>query len=223
MSVRLGAETARDILVRSKLAPVALGLAALTTAAALHERSSDVHGADRALLGFASSLVVPLVCYAVSECAHGRAPSMTAIAALARHGADRHRLALGMQLVLVATSAVLTAALAVIAVLAASTARAGLAADLYACTWGGALIGAAYAGLFALGSSWGRRGRLWLFFGDWIFGSGSGFFALPWVRGHARNLLGGAPVLDTSQGVAAAALVALSTLFVLASASRGPS
>jgi hypothetical protein len=40
-------------------------------------------------------------------------------------------------------------------------------------------------------------------------GSGTGFLALPWPRGHARNLLGFAPVLELSQASAALALLLL--------------
>jgi hypothetical protein len=222
VSIRLGAEAARDALAHSKLRAIALGLAAFTIAVGFQQRSGDASGADRALLGVTLSLVVPFACYAVFECAHGRAPSAVFYAPLARHGADRHRLALGSLLVITVTSTLLAASLAVLAVFAASTVDRELLGDLYACTWGGALVGAAYAGLFALGAPWGRKGRLWLLLADWLFGSGSGVLALPWVRGHARNLLGGAPVLQMPPGFAAAALAAISALYILASASRGP-
>jgi hypothetical protein len=80
--------------------------------------------------------------------------------------------------------------------------------DLIAVVWIGALAGAAYTGLFALASRF-RRGRLWLLVGDWLLGSGTGFLALPWPRGHARNLLGFSPVLELTQPSAALALLLL--------------
>jgi hypothetical protein len=81
-------------------------------------------------------------------------------------------------------------------------------ADLLAVLWIGALTGAAYAGLFAIASRF-RRGRLWLLIADWLLGSGTGLLALPWPRGHARNLLGLQPVLELGQASAALALFLL--------------
>ncbi|HEX6767565.1 MAG TPA: hypothetical protein VF103_18830, partial [Polyangiaceae bacterium] len=78
--------------------------------------------------------------------------------------------------------------------------------------------GAAYAGLFAVASLFGRRGRIAALVLDWLFGSGSGLFALVWPRAHARNLFGGEPVLDGSQAFAAfvLALIAFSGIGVAA-------
>jgi hypothetical protein len=223
MTLRLGADTARDTLRGSNVRVGALLAAALSVASGLECRASDSSGPDRALLGFTLPLIVPLACLGVLEGVYGRPQSAFLTEPLARHGADRHRLALGATLVTVVVSAVLGSTLCLLAALAARTPSLAGLSDLYASTWGGALTGAAYAGLFALGSLWGRRGRFWLFCGDWLFGSGSGVFALPWVRGHARNLLGGDPVLAASQSVAAAALVLIASLSVLVSARRGPS
>ena len=222
MSVRLGAETARDRLAGSRLKSYALAAAAVVVTSGWHERTTDASGADRALLGLTLPLVVPVACYAVFECAYHGAKSSLSVEPLARHGADRWRVTLGIDVVAVVTCAVLAAGLALLAVLAASAMPAHALGDLYASTWGGALAGAAYGGLLALGSTWGRAGRLWLLLGDWFFGSGTGAVALPWVRGHARGLLGGEPVLRTSPTLATVSLIVLASLFVLASARRGP-
>ena len=222
MSVRLGIDTARDLLGRSRLKSYAAAAAAAVVASGLHERASDASGADRALLGLTLPLVVPMACYAVFDCAFGAAKSSLRTEPLARYGADRWRVTLGLDAVAVATCAVLAAVLALLAVLAASTMPLHALGDVYASIWGGALVGSAYGGLLALGSTWGRAGRLWLLFGDWLFGSGTGAAALPWVRGHARSLLGGEPVLRTSPALATVSLLVLASLFVLGAARRGP-
>lgn len=222
MSVRLGADTARDLLAHSRLRAYALGAAAVVVTSGLHERTSDASGADRALLGLTLPFVVPAACYAVFDCAYDGSKSSLRVEPLARYGADRWRVTLGIDTVAVAACAVLAAGLALLAVLAASAVPAHALGDVYASAWGGALVGAAYGGLLALGSTWGRAGRLWLLFGDWFFGSGTGAAALPWVRGHARSLLGGEPVLRTSPALATVSLIVLGSLFVLASARRGP-
>ena len=49
-----------------------------------------------------------------------------------------------------------------------------VASDALASLWSGALAGAAYAGLFAVASLFGRRGRIVALVLDWLFGSGAG-------------------------------------------------
>jgi hypothetical protein len=222
VSVRLGAETARDVLVRSRLWLAAGVASVVVCATGMRERASDSSGADRALLDFTLPLVVPLTCYAVFAAFHGRARTSTVLEPLARHGADRHALALGAFLVLGGACALTTALLTTLAVLSASATGVGLLRDLDACAWGGALAGAAYAGLFAVGSRRGRAGRLWILAGDWLLGSGTGVLALPWARAHTRGLLGGTPVLDGSPAFAATALAILATLCLIGCARRGP-
>lgn len=223
MTMRLGAATAHAALSRSRLRSGALVACALVVATGHACRSVDSSGADRALLGFTLALVVPLACFGVFEGLYGPTPSTFFTGPLARHGADRRELALGATLVAAASCAALSAALCTLAVTTATLVRANTFSELTACAWGGALTGAAYAGLFALGSLRGRAGRVWLLIGDALFGSGSGWLALPWVRGHARNLLGGRAVLDFSPGLAAAMLVLIAALTVVAAARRGPS
>lgn len=223
MSLRLGAEAVRERLVAARAWLFVLGAAGAVYALGCAERTSGSRGADRALLGVTLPLVVPLVCYALFELVLRRARTSTLLEPLARHGADRRTLALGALLALGAACALSSALLLVVADFAATALSTELVRDLDACAWGGALAGAAYAGLLALGSLRGRSGRLWLLAGDLVFGSGTGIFAFPWPRGHARNLLGGAPVLDTSPAFAALLLALLSACYALHSASRGPS
>jgi len=222
VSVVLGAALARERLRSPGFWLPALGAAGLACAAGVEVRASDASGADRSLLGITLGVLVPLTAYAAFETVHRRESTEAVVSVLGRHGADRRRLALGVLLALAAATAAVAGALCALAVLAATTPGRGMAQDAYASAWGGALSGAGYAGLLAIGSRWGRTGRLSLLAADWLLGSSSGVLALPWVRGHARNLLGGVPVLDTSQSFAAAVLVVLAAFGVVASASRGP-
>ena len=223
MSVRLGALEARERLARSKLWLFALAGAMVVGVSGLRARAGDSSGADRTLLGVTLGLVVPLTCYFAFEAVHRHAATEAVVAPLARHGADRRKLTLGVLLSLAAVCALSTAVDSLLAVVAATSSGAGLLADLHACAWGGALAGAAYAGGLAAASRWGRAGRLWFLAGDGLLGSGAGVLALPWARGHARNLLGGEPVLALSAATAALLLFAIAALGVLGTARRGPS
>ena len=108
--------------------------------------------------------------------------------------------------------------------LAAASARGfadpAFVSDVFASLWSGALGGAGYAGLFAVASLFARRGRIAALVLDWLLGSGAGALALPWPRGHARNLFGGEPVLDGSQAFAAFVLVALAVTGILVASAR---
>ena len=222
MSARLGALVTRDLIASSRYWLVAVGGSLIVATWGALDRTADASGADQTLLGITLGIVVPLATYALFESVHQKQRTSTLLAPLARHGSVRHSLAAGAWLMLAAGCVLTTSALSMLAILASSKARPGLGADVWASAWGGALVGAAYAGLFGVGSRWGRAGRLWLLFFDLLLGSGAGLFALPWVRGHARNLLGGEAVLGTSPTFAALCLVAIAALGLLFTAKRGP-
>jgi hypothetical protein len=190
---------------------------------ALFERVEDrAFAADRALTGVVFGLAVPLYCFALAELATSRTTLFDAVGALSRHGLPRPSLAQGLIGSIVAPSALGSLAFGVVAVLVTrGPFDPLLARDLLAVSWIGALAGAGYAGLFALGSTF-RRGRLWLLLADWLLGAGTGFLALPWPRGHVRNLLGYSPVLDLSQAAAAFSLVLLALLGSLIASRRLP-
>jgi hypothetical protein len=99
-----------------------------------------------------------------------------------------------------------------------------LGADLLACSWIALVAGAAYAAWFALGSTLGRSGggRGWALVLDWLFGAGASLAALPWPRGHTRNLLGAEPVLGMPQWSATVALFLLGLLYAVVSVVRSP-
>jgi hypothetical protein len=62
----------------------------------------------------------------------------------------------------------------------------------------------------------GRRGqgRTWLLVADFLLGAGDSFLALPWPKGHIRNLLGGSAVLELSQLAALMAMLGTSLAFL---------
>jgi hypothetical protein len=141
---------------------------------------------------------------------------------LARHGADRRALGLG-----VATAAALWLALScvVLAVFSVWLSRGHrdplLFRDLISTSWIALISGAAYAAWFSLASLVGKRGSRGLaFLVDFMLGSGASALAAPFPRGHVRNLLGGQPVLDLAQLASAAALAALLATYLSVSAIR---
>ena len=193
------------------------------TLIALFERVEDrAFAADRALTGVVFGLALPLYCFALAELATSRTTLFDAVGALSRHGLPRPPLAQGLIGSIVALSALGGLAFGLVAVLVTrGPFDPLLTRDLVAVSWIGALAGAGYAGLFALGSTF-RRGRLWLLLADWLLGAGTGFLALPWPRGHVRNLLGYSPVLDLSQTAAAFSLVLVALLGSLIASRRLP-
>lgn len=225
MTLRLGAGLARDAL-RARASWVLSGVLAfgVVLVGVLERLHDPAHAADRALHGATFGAAIPIFCYAAFGIVQRRGPLASLFEPLARHGANRRTLSLGLFAALGLTAATLAAFLGVLTVFAARPpSDPQLIRDAFACAWSGASIGAAYVGLFALASLWGQNGRLVLLIADWIFGSGSGVLALPFPRAHARNLLGAEPVLGMSQGSALLLLWVLALLGVLVFARRVPS
>jgi hypothetical protein len=222
VSAALGARLAvGGLSSRRPWVAILLGLFTVLVVSLLARSGEQAYAADRALLGTTLKVIVPLVCYALFEAVYGRETASAVLDPLARHGADRRLLSLGTNGTLSLCSAGVTAVLAALAALAArGFGDPAVLTDVVASFWGGALVGAAYGGLFAVASLFGRRGRIAALVLDWLFGSGSGTFALPFPRGHARNLFGGEPVLDGTQAFAAFLLAALAVSLVLVASAR---
>jgi hypothetical protein len=225
VTATLGARLALGGLsARGPWVAAALGLCAVEVASLLERSREPAFAADRALLGPTLGVVVPLVAYALFEAVYKRERAIALFDPLARHGADRRLLALGTNATLTAGCAAITAVLTALTALSTRGFRdPALVADVWASFWGGALAGAAYAGLFALASRFARRGRIAALVLDWFFGSGAGLFALVWPRAHARSLFGGEPVLDGSQALAALVLAMMAlvgTIFAAAQETR---
>jgi hypothetical protein len=182
---------------------------------ALLERAQGQRGAaDRALLGGAFGITLPLLSYFLVTRVCTSASLRGALHPLARHGLNRYPLTLGLAIppaVLVAGFAALSSLPVVF--ITRGFADAALGRDLVSCVWIGLVAGLAYVAAFVGASGYGRRGqgRVWLLAADFILGAGSSLAAMPWPRGHVRNLLGGAPVLELSQW--SALLMLLGTSF----------
>ncbi len=207
---------------RASLFAFAVALLSVTLIAIFERVDERAFAVDRTLTGVAFGLSLPLYCFVLAELATSRTTLFDAVGPLSRHGLPRPALAQGLLGSTLALSALGGLVFGLTAVLVTRGPFDPLfVRDAVATSWIGALGGAAYAGLFALGSSF-RRGRLWLLLGDWLLGAGTGFLALPWPRGHVRNLLGYSPVLDLSQSAAAALLALVALLGSLVASRRLP-
>ncbi len=193
---------------------------ALAIAAARFEWAISPRGAlDRTLLRDNLGWLLPLFGYFVFNRAFARGSLQRAWSPIARHGGKSSAAWVGLIAPPTAALVVAGALFAALGVVFAREAQAnGFALELYRSVWIGSAAGLAYAAWFSLGSSLGRRGqgRLYLLLGDFLFGSGAGWLALPWPRAHIRNLLGGAPALEMDQAAAGLALL-IGTVFALSS------
>jgi hypothetical protein len=193
---------------------IALVLAALV--AATEHRTGSRGAATRALEGGTFGVLLPVIALIIVRVGCGGRRLEDALAPFARLGASRRPLALGLVLGAAAAAAVVGALLGAITPLVAHDPSVGsIGADALASAWIGALAGAAYAPLLALGSTFGARGggAFVLFFLDLSVGASTTVAALPFPRSHALNLLGGVPpsLFESSvtQGQSVLSLVAI--------------
>ena len=218
MSVAAGIELARERLAqRGTWMALALGLS-FEVGVALLERAQGLLGAaDRALLGGAFGVALPLLCYFLVGQACTGASLRDVLLPLARHGLDRRTLTLGLALPTAIAGAVfggLGGALVVLFTRSSGDPR--FLGDVWTSLWIGTVSGAAYVAAFIGASAFGRRGRgrTWLLAADFLLGAGDSFLAFPWPKGHVRNLLGGSAVLELSQLGALLALLGTSFAFL---------
>lgn len=218
MSVAAGIDLGRERLrQRGTWLAIGLGLSFELGVALLERAHGFVGAADRALLGGAFGIALPLVCYFLVAQACGGASVRDALLPLARHGLDRRPLTLGLALPAAMLAAVFGGLGGVVVVL--FTRGAGdprFLADAWTSLWIGTVSGAAYVVAFMGASAFGRRGRgrVWLLAADFLLGAGDSFLAFPWPKGHVRNLLGGTAVLELSQMAALLALLGTSFAFL---------
>ena len=191
-----------------------LGLCFELGVALLERAQGKVGAADRALTGGAFGIALPLLCYFLVHRACAGSSLRAAVNPLARHGMSRYGLALGLT-VPPALAAAVFATLSGVLVVAITRGASDplLLRDTATCIWIGLVAGIAYGIAFVGASGFGQRGqgRVWLLGADFLLGAGSSLLALPWPKGHVRNLLGGAPVLQLSQ--MSALLLLLGTSF----------
>jgi hypothetical protein len=181
--------------------------------------------ADRALIGVAFGIALPLFAYVVvARAAQGKRWEH-ALDVVARHGADRRISALGSMVT--ATAALALAGLllgGLTAIVARGFGDPLWARDALSSASVGSVAGGCYGVWFALGSALGRNGsgRFWLLIADWLLGSGTTALALFWPRAHIRNLIGAPPVLGMSQGMAVACIGLLSAFCLIVALWRTP-
>lgn len=223
VGISLGAAMGARRLAGRGVAFTAILALALALAGGLIERRVTTAAAVDRSLAATFRLVIPLFCFALAARACDRSKLRDAAWPVARYGAARRDVALGIGLSLVLASAVSGALLALVAVVSAQSASAPpFARDAFTSGWIGALVGAAYAGWFAFGATFLERGRgrvvpLVL---DFLFGSGAGLFAALLPRAHGRNLLGGEGPLGLSQPQSSVALLLMAMLLPVFAALR---
>jgi hypothetical protein len=204
------ASTAGAILVGAAFAAV-VGL--------LERRYAPAGAPDRAL-DASFRWLVPLVCLGVTARALGARRLDEALWSLARFGAPRRPLALGV----VAGAALGAAAGAlVIVALALATSHSTAAAfgqDLGTTAWVTALGASAYVAWLALGAALGRHGPWGIWLADLTLGGGTSALAVPWPRAHLRNLLGGDAPFDLSQPASTVALAVMAAAVTALALSR---
>jgi hypothetical protein len=173
------------------------------------------HGADHTLVGAFGALVIPLLCYAIVGGALGATSLSAAGAPAVAFGATPPRAAAATVAVAVTVSVASCAVLgAAVAIVAHGSADPPVVHDALASAYAGALGGAAYASLFALGSTFGRRGggRTVALVADWLLGANATAVALVTPRAHLRNLLGGTPPAALGERASAVAIVLIAVL-----------
>jgi hypothetical protein len=226
VSVRAGVELARARLTERGVASAAVLAFVFELGVALLERAHGRAGAaDRALGGGVFGFALPLFCYFVVSRLCASDNTNGALYVLARHGVDRRASFLGLALpgALVGAAFAAVSGMSVV-LLTRGFSDAKLGGDVFVSAWIGAVAGAAYIAAFMGASAFGRhgRGRSWLLVADFLLGAGSSFLALPWPKGHLRNLLGGVPVLEMSQLAALLALLGTSFALLWLGALRSP-
>ncbi len=184
---------------------------ALAVAGALRSDASS-EGASRVLLGVYGGLALPLMTYALVGATLGPRSLAASTRQLTIFGAPPARTAAVALAVAMAACTLASGVLAaILAVVAHGSADPPILRDAFTSAYAGGLGGAAYAGWFGLGASFGRRGggRTVFLAADWILGVTRGAGALPVPRAHLRNLLGGAPPMNLPERTSALALLVL--------------
>ena len=222
--VLIGLALGRERL-RGASAPLVLLLscAALFAIGVLERKSDAASAPDDALRGAVFGIALPLLAYLVSERVCDGQRLQRSVDGVARYGSNRRAAVLGVLLAAALGSALSGALITVATVLGAHAPHsAALLPDLRASVGIALLAGVVYALYFGAASLLGKRGggRKWALIVDFVLGAGGSALAVPWPRGHVRNLLGGEPVVDLSQASAWLALLALGVVYATLSALR---
>jgi len=189
--------------------------AAVALGSAWVQRShAAIHGADRALDVY-STLVLPLLVYAIVAAGLGRTGLAASGRSLVRLGASRARVAASTVLVTGLASAIACGALgALVAACAHGEGDPPLGEDVTHVLAFSALAGLAYSAYLMVGAALatGAWARLTLLVVDWLVGAGVGLGAAFTPRAHLRNLLGGEPPFDALPWESLAALATIAVV-----------
>jgi hypothetical protein len=174
-------------------------------------RAGATSAVDRALSRVTFGAALPLVVCFVFHVSCSARRLEQALDVLGTLGLNRRAAGVGV----LGGSAVLCAALGAVlgsatVLVARSFGDPALPDDVLATTWIGALAGLAYAGWFALGSSFGKNGRarLWFLALDWLVGA-AGTAVFPAPRTYIAGLIGGTSAPDLPLMLCAGLLLAL--------------
>lgn len=222
-ALALGLALGRERLFRRPTALSALLGAALVIVGAVIERRAGAAGAvDRALSGN-FRLVIPLVAFGVAAEASGRGNLRESVWPIARYGASRREVALGLVAMAMVVSMGLGALFAVSSVmLAQGPGEPPLLRDAFQCAWIGALTASAYTAWFSLGATFWKRGRgRWIpLVADFLVGGSAGLVGALLPRSNAQNLLGGAGAMHLSQPASSGILLGSAVILTFVAALR---
>jgi hypothetical protein len=211
--IGIGITLARERLRGPTAALVLLMSCATLFAISVLERQSDAATApDDALSGAVFGIALPLLAYFVSERACAGQRLERSVDGVARYGSNRRSALFGLLLASALCTAFASALLTVAALLGAHAPHSpSLGSDLRTSVGISLIAGAVYALYFGAASLLGKRGggRKWALIIDFVLGAGGSALAVPWPRGHVRNLLGGEPVIELSQPSAWVALTVI--------------
>ncbi len=190
--VLLGARVAAVRLRHRQTAGALLLAATLTVTGAWIELSAGSLGAVDRSLASTFRVVIPLFCFALVSRVTTSAGLGESTFVLARFGAPRHAVALGLGSAASAISALVSAVFAALAVVFSHSAAAPpLWSDMLTAAWVGFATALAYCGWTLVGSTFYRgKGRFVPIAIDFLLGGGTGFFAALLPRAHASRLLG---------------------------------
>lgn len=195
LGLRLAAARLRSV---RPLLGVLLSVVVVVAFAWIERRASVTWAADRALSRVTFGAVLPLAACFVFHVSCSARRLEQALDVLGTLGLNRRAAGLGV----LGASAMLCAALGALlggatVLVARSFGDPLLPDDLLATTGIGALAGLAYAGWFALGSSFGQNGRarLWFLLADWLVGT-TGTAILPTPRVYVAGLIGATSTPD---------------------------
>jgi hypothetical protein len=174
-------------------------------------------------LGFYASIALPFLAYSVLSGVLGRDGLGRAGLPFANFGAPPGKVAFWTVAIAVAVSAILGGGLgAAVDAIGHGPLDPRPMQDAVRALGAGAIGGAAYAALFAMGASLGTRGfgRSIFLVLDWAFGNGVDASALFTPRAHVRSLLGGAAPLEVPGRVSYVVLALMVVMFSLLACSR---